>query len=98
VNLAPTEIDPSRVLGAENTLWGEVNTDSTLDVYLWARSSALAERLWTGNHLSVATASINMLDLGKRLSFMEDLLVERGISAAPVTNRFCKQNLEICFS
>jgi len=56
VNLAPTEIDPSRVLGAENTLWGEVNTDSTLDVYLWARSSALAERLWTGNHLSVATA------------------------------------------
>lgn len=97
VNLQPAEIDRSRILGAETTLWGEVNTDSTLDVYLWVRSSALAERLWSGNHNTATTAGINMSDLGRRLSFMEDLMVERGINAAPVTNRFCKENIGICF-
>ncbi|KAL4444539.1 hypothetical protein ABPG74_016832 [Tetrahymena malaccensis] len=97
VNISPVEIERSRILGAETTLWGEVNTDSTLDVYLWVRSSALAERLWTGNHSTPSTSNINMSDLARRLSFMEDLMIERGINAAPVTNKFCKENIGICF-
>lgn len=98
MDLNPVEIDASRILGAAVTLWGEVNTDQTLDVYLWARGSALAERLWTGNHITQSTKQINMVDLATRLSFFEDLLVSRGINAAPVTNRFCKQNIDICFN
>jgi len=42
----PDGFDKSRILGAEACLWGEVNSESTLDNYLWPRASSLAERLW----------------------------------------------------
>ena len=44
--LSPAGISKDRILGAEATLWSEVNNEYTLDDYLWVRSSAMAERLW----------------------------------------------------
>jgi len=42
----PKGIDRDRILGAEATLWGEANSESSLDNNLWPRTSSLALRLW----------------------------------------------------
>ncbi|HEY5678658.1 MAG TPA: family 20 glycosylhydrolase [Pseudomonadales bacterium] len=38
---------PGSVLGAEACLWGELVTEELLDVRLWSRLPALAERFWS---------------------------------------------------
>jgi len=43
----PEGFSKDRILGSETCLWSELNNDFTHDNYLWIRSSALAERLWT---------------------------------------------------
>lgn len=42
--------DPSRtdqVLGAEMGIWSEMNGADPLNIRVWPRAAALAERLWT---------------------------------------------------
>lgn len=40
-----------RVLGGEVTLWSEIVKEQTLDLRLWPRSYAIAERLWSAQQL-----------------------------------------------
>lgn len=42
-----------QVYGAEATLWSEQVDEFTLDARLWPRASAMAERLWSSNKISI---------------------------------------------
>ena len=42
-----------RVLGGEACLWSELVTDELLDVRLWSRMPAIAERFWSGSESRV---------------------------------------------
>jgi len=90
-NPLPEGIDPSRILGAEVGLWGEVNSESTLDNYLWIRASSLAERLWSNEKDTI-------VELATRLVAMQKSLVSRGINASPVTVELCEYNITACFT
>ena len=50
-----------RVLGAEACLWSELVDEATLDVRLWSRMTALAERVWS------AAALRDVDDMRRRL-------------------------------
>ena len=44
---AAADVGTGRVLGAEACLWSELVADSLIDVRLWSRLPALAERFWS---------------------------------------------------
>ena len=44
---AGTAALPGRIIGGEACLWSELVDDATLDVRLWSRLPAVAERFWT---------------------------------------------------
>lgn len=65
---------PGRVLGAEACLWSELVDGDTLDVRLWTRLPALAERFWS------PAACRDEADLYRRLpGFLESLRRLAGI-------------------
>lgn len=90
-NPSPSEIENSRILGAEVTLWAEVNSDSTTDNHLWSRSSAFAERMWN------AMINNGNADIVSRLYGNEKRLIRRGFQVSPVTSEYCSMHLDICF-
>jgi hexosaminidase len=51
----PAAETPGRVLGGEACLWSELVSDAVLDVRLWSRMPAVAERLWSRRTTSVDT-------------------------------------------
>eukprot|EP00899_Mesostigma_viride_P006503 jgi/Mesvir1/15854/Mv03401-RA.1 len=70
------------VLGGEVCMWGETADFSVLLQTIWPRAAAAAERLWSPE---VTTGSIG--DAEPRLKrFRCEVLMERGIPAAPVLN------------
>jgi len=58
----PSAARAGRVVGAEACLWGELVTDALLDVRLWSRLPALAERFWSPASVS------DIADLYRRLA------------------------------
>ena len=48
-----------RVLGGEACLWSELVTDELLDVRLWSRMPAIAERFWNGSNSRVEDVYAN---------------------------------------
>ena len=90
--LTPAGISKDRILGAEATMWSEVNNENTLDDYLWVRSSAMAERLW---HEEIDQ---DELALAQRLIDMKNLLNSRGINTQPVTVELCERHPTNCFA
>jgi len=64
------ERDPpgSEVLGGEACLWGELVNSDVLDVRLWTRLPALAERFWS------APSKLDLTDLYRRLDVYLDQL------------------------
>lgn len=82
--LSPTA-DASLILGGETCMWGETVDGSDLDATIWPRAAAAGERLWTAkdaiNDLATAEA---------RLETFKCLLMERGVGAAPVTNKIAR--------
>jgi hexosaminidase len=70
---SPEQPDGGPVLGAEACLWGELVTEAVLDVRLWSRLPALAERFWS-------SASVQDLDdLYRRLDdYLDELHPLRG--------------------
>ena len=91
-NPFPAEIEKSRILGAEVTLWAEVNSDSTTDNHIWSRASAFAERMWN------AEINDGDRDIVGRLYANEQRLIRRGFYPSPVTTQYCAGHLDVCFA
>lgn len=82
--------DPSlceaHVLGGHGEMWGEHVDGSDLEATVWPRLAAIAERLWsplaaTGAEGATAAA------LPRLEVFRCEVLLDRGIAAAPVRNQ-----------
>lgn len=75
------------VIGGEVCMWGETADGSDIQQTIWPRAAAAAERLWstkddTSNGLSTVL---------QRLKYFRCLLNQRGIAAAPVTNKLARE-------
>eukprot|EP01017_Pseudomicrothorax_dubius_P039513 TRINITY_DN6072_c0_g1_i6.p1 TRINITY_DN6072_c0_g1~~TRINITY_DN6072_c0_g1_i6.p1 ORF type:complete len:574 (+),score=52.14 TRINITY_DN6072_c0_g1_i6:61-1722(+) len=85
-----SELEDSMFLGAENTLFGEMNNDATTDVKVWPRASATAELLWSGTPEEAAK------DTQERLFHQVSRLWWRGIASTPVTTTYCTIHPDKC--
>lgn len=90
-NPYPPEIEKSRILGAEVTLWGELNSASTMDGRLWSRSSVFSERVWN------PSVNNGIQDIVSRLVQNEERLIRRGFEPSPITSEYCGNNINVCF-
>lgn len=71
------------VLGGEACQWGEQVDAHNLESQIWPAASAVAERLWSPEHVNVADEAL------PRLLDMRCRLVRRGIGARPLQPGFC---------
>ena len=62
------------VLGGEATMWGEWVTPETIDSRIWPRTAAIAERLWSPQHVK------DIDDMYRRLAIISLQLEELGLS------------------
>ena len=89
-------VDPGRniseellpqVLGGEGCMWGETVDSSNVELTVWPRTAAIAERLWS-------PGSVNSTDAAKwRMENFRCLLLERGI-ASDVVGEVGRQGLQ----
>ena len=86
VNIDPplTPAEVKRILGGEATMFGERIDGTNFDQWVWPRTSAVAERLWSD------AAQINKLnppgshqEANGRLARQRCHMVRRGIGAGP---------------
>ncbi|MDA1073295.1 MAG: family 20 glycosylhydrolase [Proteobacteria bacterium] len=82
-----TELDLQGVLGAEACLWSELVEDEVLDVRLWTRLPALAERFWS------AADCTDLASMYDRLQASADYLAES--SVLDLTTRVHRQLLDL---
>lgn len=75
---------PTKVLGAEVTLWSELSNQYTHHVKIWIRTSSLAERTWTIQDYPAKP------DFFRRITAHERSMNRRGIPTAPATCQQCE--------
>jgi hexosaminidase len=68
------------ILGGHGEMWGETVDSSNIELTVWPRLAAIAERLWSPRSVT-STASAH-----PRIQYFRCLLNERGVRAAPVNN------------
>ncbi|KAF3433775.1 hypothetical protein FNV43_RR24878 [Rhamnella rubrinervis] len=76
------------VLGGEVCMWGETADTSNVQQTIWPRAAAAAERLWSKKE-AISTGNITSTAL-PRLEYFRCLLTQRGVQAAPVTNKYAR--------
>ncbi|KAJ9601528.1 hypothetical protein L9F63_000271, partial [Diploptera punctata] len=85
------KFDRSLILGGEVCLWGEMMDENSLDMKLWPRAAAFAERIW-----SDTDTEQSIRDAHGRLAVHRDLLVSRGIRPDTMWPEWCSQNPYMC--
>lgn len=73
------------VLGGETALWSETVDEFSLDVKIWPRAGAVAERLWTD-------PMTNSISAQKRFENFRNMLTLRGIQSDAVSPYYCYLN------
>ena len=76
---------PGRLLGGSACLWSELVDSATLDVRLWTRLPALAERFWSPDHIT------DPADMQARLGSSRRLLASIGIDLAAKRDRLLER-------
>jgi len=74
------------VIGGEGCMWGETVDGGDLEVTLWPRLAAIAERLWSPMYKTTSTEAAL-----PRLKSFRCLLLERGISSSSPTSGIGRQ-------
>lgn len=69
-----TPEEAKHVLGGEATMWSEWVTPETIDSRIWPRTAAIAERLWSPQHVR------NIEDMYRRLAVISLQLEELGLT------------------
>ncbi|KAJ1673749.1 Glucosamine-6-phosphate isomerase (Glucosamine-6-phosphate deaminase) (GNPDA) (GlcN6P deaminase) [Spiromyces aspiralis] len=85
-----------RVLGGEVALWAEQSDEHVMDSYLWPRSSAHAEILWSGPIDPKTNKQRAPIDAITRLHAQRYRMLGRGIRGAPLQPLWCAQNPGNC--
>lgn len=85
-NVLPNSVG---VLGGEAVMWGELVDDYNLDMKVWPRAAAIAERLWSNPKTKSSAAVNRMLEFRQRL-------INRGINPEAISPRWCAQNEGSC--
>lgn len=78
------------VLGGETAMWAELVDDQSLDVKVWPRAAAVAERLWSNPNTNSITAEPRLQQLRRRL-------IRKGIRPDAISPGYCTQNEAQCF-
>ncbi|KAI0021021.1 glycoside hydrolase family 20 protein [Xylariomycetidae sp. FL0641] len=81
------------VLGGEVAAWSETIDEANLDAILWPRAAAAGEVLWSGRVDPATGHNRSQLDAGPRLAQFREVLLARGVQAAPVQMVFCTQGM-----
>ncbi len=82
-----TEAEKQLIIGGEATMWGELVVPQTIDSRIWPRTAAIAERLWSPQHITdlddmrrrMGIISIQLEQLGLRHNSIRDVIL-RGMT------------------
>ncbi len=77
-NLTPEQ--EARVLGGEASMWGEQVDDMNIDVRMWPRAGATAERLWSARNFT----DVSLTAAEGRLEHQSCRMAQRGIASGPI--------------
>lgn len=73
-----TEEEEKRILGGEACMWSEGIDVGAIDTYIWPRTLAVSERLWSSKYTT------DLDDAKARIQVQRCTLLRRGIGAGPV--------------
>ncbi|XP_069682025.1 probable beta-hexosaminidase fdl isoform X2 [Periplaneta americana] len=99
VDMQLTQEKMALVLGGEACLWAEMVDDNSLDMKLWPRAAAFAERMWTDpekDEERPEREDQNLRDAHVRLSVQRERLLSRGIKTDAMWPEWCNQNPSMC--
>ncbi|KAJ1876542.1 Glucosamine-6-phosphate isomerase (Glucosamine-6-phosphate deaminase) (GNPDA) (GlcN6P deaminase), partial [Coemansia sp. RSA 486] len=91
--------DPEKqklVLGGEVALFSAQSDETTVDRYLWPRTAAFAEIMWSGNIDPVTNTTREPSKVAPRLTDQRFRMVARGIMAGPLQPLWCIRHPEAC--
>lgn len=77
---------PGSILGGEANMWTEQVSDGSLDTRVWPRASAIAERLWSPQHVRDTGLA------AQRLSLHSCRLANMGLNSGPIWAGFCNRD------
>lgn len=69
-----TDLEKSRILGGEATMWSELVSPHTIDSRIWPRMIAIAERFWSPAHVN------DVEDMFRRMEILSIRLEEFGLN------------------
>lgn len=72
--IALSDVEKTRILGGEATMWTELVSPTTIDSRIWPRTAAIAERLWSSEKIT------NIESMHKRMAAVSVKLEELGIT------------------
>lgn len=78
-----TDVQKTRVIGGHASMWGEMVDETIFEPRVWPRTSAVAEKLWTGNQTNATLTRF------ERLHAFRCKMVQQGIRASPVQPGSC---------
>ncbi|KAJ1643510.1 Glucosamine-6-phosphate isomerase (Glucosamine-6-phosphate deaminase) (GNPDA) (GlcN6P deaminase) [Coemansia asiatica] len=91
--------DPEKqklVLGGEVALFSAQSDETTVDRYLWPRTAAFAEIMWSGNIDPNTNTTREAIKVAPRLTDQRFRMVARGIMAGPLQPLWCIRHPEAC--
>lgn len=81
------ETEKKLILGGWGCAWGEVIDNMVYEERIWPRASAIAERLWSPQHVNSTRHALKRLG-----NFRCNTLVRRGVKATPIEPSYCRYN------
>lgn len=89
-----SEAQTKHVLGAVAPLWSEQVDDACISQKMWPRAAALAELVWSGNRDAAGHKRTTLMT--QRILNFREYLVANGVTATPLTPKYCLQHPHAC--